>query len=140
MPESRKDAVLGSLHWDDQLQWWIGKVDLMAGRSIEIFISPEDDAPEPVLTRVRIALERIRSKDLEYRRWTAEQVMDGRWNSEEPMTLEEITALLQLASIDFHCDGGAGLYWDDQDRLYWGHNLVTEVDRDGRCTDVRMEG
>jgi hypothetical protein len=92
------------------------------------------------LSCVRAGLERIRSKGPEYRRWTAEEVVDDRWNSEEPMTVEEIAELLRLASIDFHSDGGAALYWDDQDRLYGGHNLITELDAEGRCTEVRMEG
>jgi hypothetical protein len=83
---------------------------------------------------------RIRRKDHDYRRWIAAQVMDTRWNLEEPMTVEEITDLLRLASIDFHPDGGAGIYWDDQDRLYGGHNLITELDNDGKCIEVRREG
>ena len=54
--------------------------------------------------------------------------------------VEEIVELLQLASIDFHSYGGAALYWDDDDRLYGGHNLLTEVSQDGKCTEVRIEG
>jgi hypothetical protein len=137
---SLEDPVLGSLEWDERLQWWIGAADLTPGQAIEIFISPEEGSPEEVLPRVRVGLERIRSKDPDYRRWTAEQVVDDRWNSEEAMTVEEITTLLRLASIDFHLDGGAALYWDDKDRLYGGHNLITELDSEGRCTEVRMEG
>ena len=140
MLESLQDPILGPLHWDDRLQWWIGEADLTPGRSIEFFISPGDDDPEAVLGRARTGLERIQSNHLEYRRWTAVQVVDDRWNTEEDMTVEEITALLQLASIDFHPDGGAVLYWDDDDRLYGGHNLITELDADGQCTEVRMEG
>ncbi len=140
MAESLQDSILGSLDWDNRLQWWIGKADLTAEHTVEIFISPDNDAPEAVLNRARAGLMRIRSNDLNYRRWTAEQVMDDRWNSEEEMTVEEITALLQLASIDFHSDGGAGLYWDDADRLYGGHNLITELDPNGKCIEVRMEG
>ncbi len=135
-----QDPVLGSLDWDDQLQWWIGGAKISPDHSVEIFISPGDDPQDAVLSRVRTGLERIRSNDLEYRRWTAEQVVDDRWNSAEAMTAEEITALLQLASIDFHPDGGAGLYWNDEDRLYGGHNLITELNRDGQCTEVRIEG
>jgi hypothetical protein len=140
MSESRVDPVLGLLEWDGQLDWWIGKVEIAPGHSVEIFISPEDDSPDVILPRVRDALERIRRDDHEYRRWTAEQVADDRWNSDEPMTVPEIAALLRLASINFCEDGSAGLYWDDQDRLYAGHNLITELDADGRCTAVRMEG
>jgi hypothetical protein len=56
------------------------------------------------------------------------------------MTIEEITSQLRLASIEFHPDGSAGLYWDDKDRLYGGHNLITEIDAEGNCIELRMEG
>jgi hypothetical protein len=140
MWESLKDPIIGPLEWDDRLQWWIGTTYVTPDCSIEIFISPGDEPPESVLSRVRAGLERIRSNGFEYRHWTAVQVLEDRWNSEEEMTVEEITVLLQLASIDFHPDGGAGLYWNDQDRLYGGHNLITELDPHGRCTEVRIEG
>jgi hypothetical protein len=140
MSESRVDPVLGSLVWDDRLQWWIGEVDFAPHHSVEIFISPAEYAPEDVLSRTRAGLARIRGNDLAYRRWTAEQVVDDRWNTEEEMTVSDITELLRLASIDFHPDGAAGLYWNDEDRLYGGHNLITEIDAEGRCREVRMEG
>jgi hypothetical protein len=143
MSESLVDSVLGSLVWNDRLQWWVGEVHLSPNHRVEMFISPENglpDEPEELFSWVRAALGRIRSKDRDYRGWTASQVIDTRWNLEEPMTVEEITDLLGLASIDFHPDGSAGLYWNDQDRLYGGHNLITELDKDGKCIEVRMEG
>ncbi len=143
MSESLEDSVLKSLVWDDLLQWWSSEFDLSPNRRVEIFISPENgspDEPSELFSWVRAGLMRIQSTDHEYRRWTAAQVIDTRWNTEEPMTVEEITDLLRLASIDFHPDGSAGLYWDDQDRLYGGHNLITELDNDGKCIEVRMEG
>jgi hypothetical protein len=103
-------------------------------------MSPGNDTIETELRRVRTELDRIRRNDLPYRRWTAEYVLNDRWNSEEDITVEEITTLLRLASIDFHSKGGAGLYWNDEDRLYWGHNLITEVDAAGNCVEVRIEG
>lgn len=135
--------VLGSLTWDERLQWWISEVDLLPNHPIEIFISPESgtpDDPEAFLASVRFGLERIRHNYDHYRHWTAVQLMDRRWDQEEPMTVQEISDILRLASIDFHPDGGAGLYWDDQDRFFGGHNLITEVDKDGQCLELRMEG
>lgn len=140
MPESLQDPVLGALDWDKQLEWWVGTVDVKSDHTVEIFISPNDDPPEAVLNRVRSAFDHIRSYDREYRHWTAQQVVQGRWNSEEVMTVEDITSLLRLASVDFHADGGAGLYWNDEDRLYGGHNLITEIDPGGKCIEVRIEG
>jgi hypothetical protein len=140
MAGSLQHPTLGFLEWDDKLAWWVGKIDLEPGHPVEIFISGEGDPPEAVLTHVPGWLERIRRREFQYRRWTAEQVESGRWNSEEVMTVEDITSLLRLASINFDSDGVAGLYWDDQDRLYWGHNLVTDLDATGEPTRARIEG
>jgi hypothetical protein len=101
MLESLQDPILGLLRWDERLQWWIGETHWTPGRSIEFFISPGEDTRDAVLVSARAGLERIRGDVLTYRRWTAEQVADSRWNSDEKMTVEEITSLLRLASIDF---------------------------------------
>jgi hypothetical protein len=140
MPKSLRDPFLGLLNWDDKLQWWIGETEWLQGQSVEFFISPGEGLAEVTIHAARSSLDQIRDRDLEYRHWTAEQVKDDRWNSEEDMTVEEITNLLKLASIDFHSWGGAALYWNDEDRLYGGHNLITEIDPSGECVEVRMEG
>ena len=80
MAGSLQHPTLGFLEWDDKLAWWIGKIDLKPGHPLEIFISGEGDPPEAVLTHVPGWLERIRSREFQYRRWTAEQVESGRWN------------------------------------------------------------
>jgi hypothetical protein len=132
--------LLGPLDWDDQLAWWVGKVTLKLGNPVEIFISGEGDPPEAVLTRVPTWLERIQRAELQYRQWTAEQIINGRWNLEEDMTLEEITALLRLASISFDSDGETSLCWDDQGRLFSEHGLITDLDTTGKCTRVWIAG
>jgi|SRR5579862_8481185 len=140
MPESLEDPVLGPLKWDDRLQWWVGEAALLPDRSVPFMISPDREREEDVLGRVRISLARIKEHQRAYRNWTAEQVLNRRWNTEEPMSVLDIAELLRLASLDFHPDGGVGLYWGDQDRLFGGHNLITEVDANGQFVQVRMEG
>lgn len=141
MSEPLHDPVLGPLRWDDHLDWWIGKVEVTPGRPIEIFISPENLPRDTVLDHARADLSRIRDREGEYRRWTARQVVGDSWNTEgEDLSLEAIVDLLRLASISFHPEGEADLYWDDQDRIYAGHNLVTDLGSDGNCIRVRMEG
>jgi hypothetical protein len=132
--------VLGPLDWDEQLAWWIAKVELKPDHPIELFISGEGDLPEAILTQVPLWLERIRSEEPDYRRWTAEQCVSGQSDSEEALTVEEITELLQLASISFDSDGAASLCWDEQGRLYCEHSLVTDIDGAGKCTRVWSAG
>jgi hypothetical protein len=132
--------LLGHLDWDDPLAWWIGKVELRPDHPVELFISGEGDPPEAILAHVPLWLGRIRREEPQYRRWTAGQVAGGGWNPEDVMTVEEITALLRLASVSFDSDGEASLSWDDQDRLCCGHGLVTDLDADGKCTRVWTAG
>jgi hypothetical protein len=91
MPKSFQHPALGPLDWEGS-ELWIGKVELEPGHPIEFLICGEGDPAEAVLTQVPPLLERIRGEESRYRRWTAEQVADGRWNEEDAMTVEDIQA------------------------------------------------
>lgn len=142
MPESLGDPVLGPLTWDDQLAWWTGEVELAPGQRVELFIGfeAEDEERERVLAQAREWVSRLRRFEPEYRAWTAAKLVDRRWNTEEPMTAADIEDLLRPASVACSEDGSARLYWDDGDRLFYGHNLYTELRPEGRCVEVHTEG
>ncbi len=141
MPKELDDPLLGRLEWDDALDWWAGVLDLEPGQRVEVFIDfhAEEDVLADVLSRARLGLARIRRLGPEYRRWTARQLLDRRWNCHEPMTVDDITELLKVASISFASDGAARVYWDDEDVLFGGHNVVTEIGPDGKCLGAGME-
>jgi hypothetical protein len=139
MPESLDDPVLGRLEWDDKLDWWTGEVELAAGLRVALFVSSEeeDDEQDVVLAQARGWVARLRRFEPEYRAWSAARLVERRWNTDEPMTAADIEKLLRPASVECVEDGSALLYWDDGDRLFFGHNLFTELTPDGRCAEVR---
>jgi hypothetical protein len=134
------DQVLGALDAQDD-ECLFGDLDFKEGQRISISIDffPEEDALEEVLSRARQVLALVKKREMEYRQWTADRLVDRRWNREEPMTAEDITGLLLLASLDIRRDGQVWLYWNDHDVLFAGHNVVTELNADGECVQAGMQ-
>jgi hypothetical protein len=139
VPESLEDTVLGRLEWDGKLDWWTGEVELTPGQRFALFVSfeEEDDGRDVVLAQASEWVARLRQFEPEYRAWSAARLVESRWNTDEPMTAADIDRLLRAASIECVEDGSALLYWDDGDKLFFGHNLYTELTPDGRCVEVR---
>jgi hypothetical protein len=148
MAQSFEDPVLGRLDWDDQLDWWAGQVELFPNHRVELFVEPATDRiVEPDaeansrfdLSRAREWVERVRRREPEYRAWSAAQLVESRWNKDDAMTAADIEELLDLATIECASDGGALLFWEDEDVLFAGHGLYTHVAADGTCLEVRMQ-
>jgi hypothetical protein len=141
MPESVDDPVLGRLEWEAELDWWVGAIDLFPGLPIDLFVVHDCQGGSPVK---EIALARrgflgVRKREPEYRRWTASQLLDKRWNQDEPMSADDIADLLRVASLEFSPDGRARIFWNDEDMLFGGHNVVTDLSAEGKCVEAGME-
>src|SRR5262245_50156527 len=140
MLESVDDPVFGHLAWDEKLDWWIGAIEFAPGHQVDVFVTPDlDGDPSTAIVAAHRQLARVREREAEYRRWSAEQLQGERWNKDEPMTNDDIARLLRVATLEFRPDGGVQIYWNDQDRLFWGHNVVTEVGPNGECVSSDME-
>jgi hypothetical protein len=138
MPESVDDPVFGRLEWDEKLDWWVGSIEFAPGHDVDVFVNPDlDGQPSTAITAARRVLARFREREPEYRRWSADQLHAERWNTDEPMTKDDIAKLLRVARLEFRSDGGLQIYWNDQDRLFWGHNVVTDVGPDGEMYGIR---
>src|SRR2546430_2415155 len=102
MPESINDPVLGHLDWDERLDWWVGSIEFAPGHQIEVFVVHDYDIePAQEIALARQGLVRAREREAEYRRWAAAQLHGKRWNTDEPMTVEDIAELLRVASLEF---------------------------------------
>jgi len=130
MAKKLDDETLGRMRWDDELDFWIGEVKLRPGLRIEVFVEfyEESDVLEEALARARQWLTRVRAREWEYRQWAAVRLLDRRWNKDEPMTAVVIAELLQVASLECASDGTARLYWDDDDVLFYGHGLYSQLE------------
>jgi hypothetical protein len=141
MGEALEDATLGRLTWDQEMDWWVGELELFPGHRIELFVdfNVEQESQDAVLSQARWWLARVRQRESEYRAWSAEQLVAGRWNKDEPMTAADIEMLLRLASLECSSDGSARVYWDDEDLLFYGHGIYTQLNVSGECMEVRMQ-
>ena len=145
MAEVLDDPVLGRLAWDDEFHWWTAEVELRPGQEVEVIICYDHefnigiDARQARLIQARDWVLRIRKREAAYLTWSAQQLVDRRWNKDEPMTAQDIGQLLRLLSIECDSDGSARLNWDDEDVLFCGHGIYTQLAPSGECVAVRMQ-
>ncbi len=132
------DPVLGRLKWHEGEDAWFAEVELAPGHLIEVAVEFREDEDDEVtmLGQARRWLARVRQREVEYRAWTAGKLVNGRWNTDEPMTTGDITELLGLLSVVCFPDGTAELFWDDDDRLVYGHGIGTLLGADGECVEI----
>jgi hypothetical protein len=145
MCENVEDPVLGHLSWDDEFHWWRATINLHPGHQIEVIVDYDIEFNEAIdaqgtrMAQAREWIARVRQREPEYRMWTAEQLLGGRWNLDEPMTVEDIRQLLHPLSIECESDSSARVYWDDDDVLYYGHGFYTQLGAGGECIEVRLQ-
>src|SRR5690349_105849 len=103
---SMDDPLLGRLDWDAKLDWWVGSVEYAPGHRIEVFVNHDFDGGRPAeeVAAAGCSLARVREREVEYRRWSADRLHGRRWNKDEPMTPADIAELLRVASLEFGPD------------------------------------
>jgi hypothetical protein len=141
MPDLIDDPELGQLVWDADMRWWASEIDFAPGHSIEVLVEfdPQCDNLEGVLARARAQLSLVRQRKEEYRVWSAKQLVDRRWNKQEPMNIADIASLLKIASLACAPDGTTHIYWDDNGVLSHGRGVCTLLNAEGECAEVRMQ-
>jgi len=141
MSGSRDDPQLGPLKWDKEFNWWTGEVELTPGLRVGLTIEADVAAasPDAVLTMARAWIARLQDREDEYARWTAEHLLDTRWNKEKPMTLDDIIGVLELSAVECFPDGTANVLWEDDNVLFFGHGISTQLDAAGNCVKVEIQ-
>lgn len=139
-PDRVDDPVFGPLRYDGTLDWWIGTVEFTPGGRVDVFIDhdPDVDPADEVAAAAR-RFAHFRTHEPEHRRQSAGRLVETRWNADEPMTADDVAGLLRVASLTFLSDGRMQVYWDDGDRLFYGHNVVTDLSPEGEFVGTRME-
>lgn len=141
MSESIDDPQLGHLKWDKEFNWWTGEVELAPGLNVGLTVEADATATssDKVLAAARAWVVRIREREDEYARWTAEHILDTRWNKEKPMTLDDIIGVLEVSSVECFPDGTASVLWEDDNVLFFGHGISTHLDVAGECAKVEVQ-
>lgn len=139
-PDRVDDPVFGPLRYDGALDWWTGTVEFTPGGRVDVFIDHDPDSkPADEFAAAAQRFTHFQPREPEYRRQSADRLVETRWNTDEPMTAADIADLLRVASLTFLTDGRMQVYWDDGDRLFWGHNVVTDINPAGEFEGIRME-
>ena len=146
MPErALHDDVLGTLIWNDKLDWWEGQVELAPSHAIGLSIGVEEEEGDPSpeeIEQARRILFRLREREPEARIVAAEELLDiynDQWNEDEPLDEEEFMARLTLDDLSVAADGSAELFYRD-DNLFAGHTVLVTVGVDGNFEDADIAG
>ena len=138
-PPPINDPVFGRLVWDDE--WTLlGEIECGHGHRVPVllFIDPDHVAPVDLVRDAREALLRFRRDERRYRLLSGAALNKRRWNDEVVMTDEDVANLLLIATLEFQDDGRLAVFWNDDDHLFAGHNVVTRIDADGTFLDAHM--
>ncbi len=152
-PPLLEHAAFGRLLWDDDVQWYRGRMGLQ-GEVVDLSISPFTDwVPSEIPTRLaepqhlidavleRLALVQPRIHDLKL--YAAASLLESHngdgWNEGDPIDAATFASRLRLTSVDVHESLRAEWWFDDGD-LFWGHSVMVETDEAGHPHDAGLHG
>jgi hypothetical protein len=150
----RQFPGLGTLRWDNQLQWWESYVTvgeftdvafcLLAEKSYGVFAAPEELFPIGVeyLACARSAESQCRQQiandllECFNENWTfTNRAGDG----PKPVSREEFIRAVTLSAMHLFADGSAAWYYDDGD-LFGGHSIEIWVTKEREFKDAHLAG
>lgn len=152
VPESKQpsgtppivDDLLGTLQWDDNLNWYRGEVRV-ANASFDLSLDPvEETDASGALSRAKQIVE-----DFErFRKMAADYAVDGllqlkndTWldEAEQQITADEFRARMKLEAISVEADDGV-TFWHHDGDLFWGHSIQVCIDASDNCTGTDIPG
>jgi uncharacterized protein (TIGR03067 family) len=152
VPESRKssgtpalaDEVLGRLAWDDNLNWYSGKI-AKGDISVEVSLTRDQHGSvDRTQARARHVVQNLPTYIELARRYAVENLLDlknDNWldEEEEPLTAAAFRQRMTLESMVFSSNGGITFYHDDGN-LFWGHCIQICVDAQDQCVGADIPG
>ncbi len=143
------DEILGTLTWNNSLDWWEGQAELSPGRLVRISLSVDDEkAGDEVAGEAtdrepaRRALVRLQEHEPEARIAAADELLEiynTEWNDVAPLDEDEFTARLTLNDVSLSFNGSAELFYDDGG-LFGGHAVLVTMAANGNFTDADIAG
>lgn len=140
--QTAQDEVLGILTWDDSLEWWEGKREIMPGHTISVSVSPNDVPLETVVELARRAYRQVQTEEPSLRRAAADALLtlhNEEWNEGEPIGSATFISRMVLTEFSAYDDGSAEISYDDGG-LFLGHTIIVFVDADGTIKDASING
>ena len=137
-----EDSVLGTLTWDNDLEWWEGKQEITPGHTVSVFVSPNDEPSEIVLEQAWLAFVRVQRDEVFFRRAAADNLLalhNEEWNDGQPIDGDTFAARMTMTQFASYYDGSAEISYADGD-LFWGHTIIVSVNRDGSVQGASING
>lgn len=144
MADSIKDELLGTLIWNDQLEWWEGKLKLESATPFVLYVfARRDFTPDRKITdECRKAIHRIVGSEAEYRLYAAKQLCDihnSEWNNGPPISEAEFAQRLVTDTVEVHESGYAEIHFGDGG-LFWDHGVGVRIRESGEFQEAVVEG
>lgn len=151
----RIETAVGGFELERSLGWFAGVVD-WCGREVMVQLEIDTDAAEGAET-CAVALARLQHDyadaaaiDARWRAFAAAKLTDlaNEWREQEhdddgaaptPITTEGFAQRIHLSELSVAADGAVTPYYDD-DRMFWGHVILLDVESDGSMTDAYIAG
>ena len=152
VPEGKKpsgtpplvDEVLGTLEWDDNLNWYSGPV-AVGDSTIEFSLNPSSgtDASEALVRAkdIALALPRYRALAADFAVKDLLDLKNSNWldDGEVLVTPDQFKSKMKLTSITVNSDG-AVTFWHNDGDLFFGHSIQVCIDSNNKCTSTDIPG
>ena len=137
-----EDSALGTLTWDNDLEWWEGKQEITPGHIISIFVSPNDEPSATVLKQARQAFVRAQRDEVALRRAAADRLLalhNEEWNEGPPTDSDAFINRMLVNEFAAYEDGSVEISYTAGD-LFWGHTITVSVDKNGVARNASING
>jgi hypothetical protein len=138
------DPELGTLTWNDQLEWWEGSIRMTSPKEFELFVLARPWLVEgrSITLDARIAIARIRTAEDACRSYACDELLEihnSEWSEGSVIDADEFKRRLQPDSVEVQESGYAEVHFLDGD-LFWGHSVGVRIRPDGGFQEAVVEG
>ncbi len=144
MADSITDESLGELRWNEQLEWWEGKIQLDSDMPFTLYVFARSDfTPERAITeKCRAAIKRISVSEAKFRMYAAKELLEihnSEWNDGAPTSVDEFAKRLTADTVEVHESGYAEIHFGDGG-LFWDHGVGVRLRESGEFQEAVVEG
>jgi hypothetical protein len=138
------DPELGTLTWNDQLEWWEGSIRMTSPKEFELFVLARPSLVEDrsITVDARVAIARIRTAEDACRSYACDELLEihnSEWSEGSVIDAGEFKRRLEPESVEVHESGYAEVHFRDGD-LFWGHSVGVRIRPDGGFQEAVVEG
>ena len=144
MSDSINDETLGTLTWNNEFEWWEGKIKLDSVTPFVLYVFARHDftSDREITEESRMAVNRIATSEAEYRAYAANQLCDihnSEWNDGPLISEDEFARRLVPDTVEVHESGYAEIHFGDGG-LFWDHGVGVRLRLTGELQEAVVEG